>query len=404
MAGGGKRGLALLHVFAGPFPTVQGTQALVGTTCRLLAGRGHDVHLLCYAHAAFERREPFAVHRLPNLPRFAHERSGPRARKLVLDLLLASRLRRLAARLRPDVIHAHHYEALCAAALADPLRATPRVLHLHGLMEPELHTYLRPSLEAPARALGGRMDAALPFLADRVVALDGAGREALLRHGFPEGRIAVCRVPACPPPGAEAPARRERPPGEPLRAVYAGNLDGYQGLPVLLEAFRELSRAGGAGVALDIVTASDPARLEAGIARSGLRGAVRIVPHGTAEEVFRSVASADMAIVPRSARGGVPVKLVNALAAGVPVIADREIARELGHGVGAWLADMRSPGGLAAAIGAVAASEELRRRLSAGAREAAGRLHDPERYAAALEELYGSLSRRGGAAPACRSV
>jgi glycosyltransferase involved in cell wall biosynthesis len=383
--------LRLLHVFAGPFPTVQGTQALVATTCRLLAGLGHDVHLLCYAHAAFEREEPFTVHRIPDQPAFHGERSGPHPRKLALDLSLAARCRRLVSRLRPDIVHAHHYEALVAAALADPFRSAPRVLHLHALMAPELHTYFRPALARSMRAVGERIDSIVPFLADRVIALDDDGRAALIRRGFPAERVIVGRVPAAAPPGfAPPPVERGRGEG-PLRAVYAGNLDGYQGLDVLLSAFGSLAASRGDGVRLEVVTASRADDFEARVRRLGLERLVRVSRHGAPEAVFRAVASADMAVVPRCARGGVPVKLVNALAAGVPVIADRALAEHVAHGDEAWLVDMRSPDALAAGIGALADSKELRAALARGALRAAGRVHDPGRCARALEDLYRDL-------------
>jgi len=382
--------LTLLHVFAGPFPTVQGTQALVATTCRLLANNGHDVHLLTYAHSGFEREEPFTVHRIPDLPRFASERSGPDHRKLALDLSLALRCRHLVEKLRPSLVHAHHYEALLASALADPLRLTPRVLHLHALMEPELQTYVRPSLARLMRAVGAWMDGSLPFLADRVVALDGDGRDAVVRRGFPEGRVVVGRIPACPPPDYVPDARARRRDGV-LRAVYAGNLDGYQGLDVLLDAMGRLENGPASAVRLEVVTASKTNALDAKLRRLGLEGRVRLTRHGSAEEVFRFVASSDLAIVPRSARGGVPIKLVNSFAAGVPIIADRELAEHVVHGEEAWLVDMRSPEALAWGIEALAVSKELRLALSRGARGAARRLHDPSAYAATLEGVYRDL-------------
>ncbi len=392
MAGPSPRPLRLLHVFAGPFPTVQGTQALVATTCRLLAGRGHDVHLLCYAHAAFERAEPFAVHRIPDVPAFASERSGPDPRKLALDASIAARCRRLVARLRPDVVHAHHYEALFAAALADPLRIVPRVLHLHALMGPELGTYFPRALGAPARAVGAWVDAIAPFLADRVVALDDDGHDAVARSGYPREKVLVGRIPACPPPRCAPLPRQER--AGPLRVVYAGNLDRYQGLDVLLGAFRAAAPALGEGARLEIVTASRADPLEAEIRGLGLTGSVRISRHGAPEEAFLRVAAADVAVVPRSARGGVPVKLVNAFAAGVPVIADRALAERVAHGEEAWLVDMRSPAALAEGLAALAASEELRLSLARGALRAAHRLHYPDRYVASLEALYRVLSSR----------
>jgi glycosyltransferase involved in cell wall biosynthesis len=400
--------LRLLHVFCGPFPTVQGTQALVATTCRLLARAGHEVHLLCYAHAPFERDEPFAIHRIPDAPAFRRERSGPAWRKLPLDVSIAQRCARLAARLRPDAIHAHHYEALFAAALADPLRRTPRVLHLHALLGPELWTYLRPTLRRAARAVGERIDADAPHLADRVIALDAATRAAIAASGYPEHRVHVAPPPAAPPPGCDAARPRAAAVGPALRAVYSGNLDAYQGVDVLLAALRT-APALHRDLLLEIVTASDARGLEREIARLGLAERVKISPHGSVRDAWSALAAADVAVVPRSAPGGFPVKLVNALSAGVATIADASIAVPLRHGVDAWLVDMRSPSALAAGLDALAGSPALRRTLARGGALAARRLHDPGGYVATLEAVYGSLAqtrsdeRRSSAIPTMAS-
>jgi glycosyltransferase involved in cell wall biosynthesis len=383
----------LLHVFGGPFPTVQGTQALVATTCRLLAAAGHDVHLLCYAHSAFDRAEPFAIHRIPDVPSFSCERSGPSWRKLALDLSLAAACARLSARLAPDVIHAHHYEALFAAALADPLRRTPRVLHLHALMGPELRTYLRPAFDGVARAIGRRIDADAPHLADRVLVLDDTTRAAVSGSGFPKSRVRVTRIPASPPPGCGPAVRRPGRSSSRPCAVYCGNLDAYQGVAVLVDAYTASPPLREA-LALEIVTASDARGLEAEIARRGLEEHIRVVPHGSVREAWDALASADLAVVPRSASGGLSVKLVNALSAGVATVADATIASPLVHGVDAWLTDMREPEALAADLSTLAADPELRARLARNAALAAARLHAPARYVAAIEETYAALRRR----------
>jgi len=396
--------LRLLHVFGGPFPTVQGTQALVATTCRLLAAAGHDVHLLCYAHSSFERTEPFTVHRIPDVPAFSCERSGPSWRKIALDLSLAAACAHLASRLHPDAIHAHHYEALFAAALTDPLRRTPRVLHVHALMGPELHTYFRPAFARAARALGARIDAVAPRLADRVIALDDASRAVLLRSGCPGQLVHVAPVPASPPPGCGPSAGRAARPGGALHAVYAGNLDAYQGIEILLAALREAAPSLRGALVLAIVTASGTRRLEEAITALGLGGLVRVTPHGSVRDAWLAVADADIAVVPRSAPGGFPIKLVNALSAGVATIADSALAVPLVHGTDAWLVDMRSPSDLAAGLVALAGSSELRDRLSRGASLAASRLHAPARYVAAIEEAYAALRPAGtsGDPPRCR--
>jgi glycosyltransferase involved in cell wall biosynthesis len=260
-------------------------------------------------------------------------------------------------------------------------------------MGPELCTYLRPAFARIAGAIGNRIDADAPWLADRVLVLDDATLAALSRRGFPAHRIRVAPLPASPPPGCPSFPGRTARRGAPVRAVYVGNLDAYQGVDVLLAALRAAPALREA-LALDIVTASDPRRLEAEISRLGLSGSVRVSPHGSVHDAWRALADADIAVVPRSAPGGFPIKLVNALSAGVATIADSAIAVPLEHGVDAWLVDMRSPEALAAGLVALAASPKLRDRLARGAALAAWSRHDPARYVAAVEETYVALEQR----------
>jgi glycosyltransferase involved in cell wall biosynthesis len=377
--------MRLLHLFAGPFPTYQGTQALVGQICRLLAEAGHEIHLLTYAHGAFEPTGDYAVHRIDDWPRFSSERSGPALQKPVLDAALSAAARRLARRIEPQVIHAHHYEALTAARLAG-LR--PLVFHLHALLGPELLQYLPGYLRGPASLAGRLADRALPRMADRVIVVSEGARDRLSRTGIDMTKVRLIR-PAAEAPTVAPPIRRAK--GRRLRAIYVGNLDGYQGLDNLFAGLRELGWGTRSNLRVEIVTASNPRTCRLSIKRAGVEDAVRIVQHGTVEQAWFRLLAADFALVPRHSPGGAPIKLINALAAGKPVLIDRRLAGELIHGVEAWVVNMRDPRSVAAGLERLIRDEILRRRLSEGAAAAAERLHDPALITAALESVYAEL-------------
>ncbi|MDD5307889.1 MAG: glycosyltransferase family 4 protein [Deltaproteobacteria bacterium] len=377
--------MRLLHVFAGPFPTAQGTQVLVGQICRLLARAGHDVHLLSYAHLKGEAHEPFEIHRIPDRPSFSSERSGPAWQKPVLDLSLALRARSLARSLRPHIVHAHHCEALAAARLADPGSRTPLVFHAHALLGPELATYLDPRLEAPAALAGGLIDRFLPRFADRVAAVSDFVADACAAAGVPRSCIEVVR------PHAELPGIprdvEARAPGR-LRAIYAGNLDRYQGVEELCRGLSLLDRASRDLLEILFVTDSKSDGLVSLLRRLGLEDFASVRPHGEPARALGLMASADIALVPRLLPGGAPIKLVNALALGLPVIVDRAVAEGLEHGREAFLVHMRDPAEVASAVAVLAHDARLRERLSAGALAAARRLHDPATVLATLERIY----------------
>jgi glycosyltransferase involved in cell wall biosynthesis len=391
----------LLHVFAGPYPTAQGTQVLVGQICRLLAREGHDVHLLSYAHSGRPETPDFTVHRIPDLPRFHSERSGLAVRKLLLDASLAAATRRLRRRLTPDLVHAHHYEALLSARLADPLHATPLVFHAHALMEPELSTYFPVRVSPAATRAGRAVDEVLPRLADGVVAVSEAVQTGLASVGIPAERIRVV-----PPPleGFPAPPRRDADGARgvsgrggdapPVRAAYAGNLDGYQDLPLLLDALELVPPDIRARLVVEVITASDPTALLRNVSARGLCDLVRVVDHGAAAEALERLAGADIALLPRTRPGGAPIKLVNYLGAGLPVVLDERLASDLTHERDAFVVNMERPEDVAAALIRLSADRQLRAELSRGARSAAARLFESGRVYALLMEAYDIAIKR----------
>jgi glycosyltransferase involved in cell wall biosynthesis len=145
------------------------------------------------------------------------------------------------------VIHAHHYEGLAVGLLARRVRPeVPVVFDCHTLLAPELPQY---SLPLPRRAwamVGDRLDRVLPRRADHVIAVSEGMRGWLVTNGrVPEMRLSL--IPNGVEHGhfgagapASAPAGRN---GRRPRLVFAGNLAEYQGVRLLLEAFRRVRAA-----------------------------------------------------------------------------------------------------------------------------------------------------------------
>ncbi len=395
--------MRLLHLFAGPFPTVQGTQVLIRQTCGLLAEAGHDVHLVCYTHRGKEENTPFEVHRIPDWPRFTSERSGPAGRKLLLDLSLARSAATLIKELEPDIVHAHHYEALVAAKMANPSGIRPLVFHMHALFGPELPTYLSPSSRSSplrstaenlafgaggyvAEKIGRTIDTLLPSLADGIAAVDISMVEHLKAIGFPEDKAKLVRPPVIPPPST---ATSGSPPdSKKITAVYIGNLDHYQGLDNLLNALVLLDVGITNRLVVDIITASNPSELQREIKHRGLKELIHIIPHHTPSQAWEQLAEADFAVVPRTLLGGAPIKLINALGAGRPTLVDKALGKELHHGRETYAVNMTNPSEVAQAISRLVTDETLRKTLSTGALTAVDRLYHPQKSLQSLEQLY----------------
>lgn len=329
--------LRTLHVACMPFPTPQGTQAIVGMMLRALRAHGHDATLLTYAHG--EPGDPgqptLEPVRLADWPRVRSARSGPSLGKVALDLRMVAAVRAQLRRAPVDLVVAHNVEAawVCAAESSTPGSSrAPWVYYAHTSMRAELPYYLPASARGAARVAGDVLDrgacvrSAAVFALTPTLAQRHANTHPLVSTVLPPFELPTTQPPsradACAHLGLPADARV---------AVYAGNLDAYQGAEQLIEALHVASLPWH----LLVATASDPAPLAALAAARGVGQRVSFAPLATEHDRATAHAAAELALVPRSAPGGLPIKLLDALARGVPVVAARRALAgvALGHAV-----------------------------------------------------------------------
>ncbi|MEM7435322.1 MAG: glycosyltransferase [Myxococcota bacterium] len=306
--------MRVLHVGCLPFPTFQGTQAAIGSMLSASAALGHDVHLLAYAASAGDTSTGYEVHRIPDFPRVRSLRSGPSWGKVALDARCVAEVRRLHHRLGPDVVVAHHVEAAVAALSA---RVGPVHYVAHTSLERELPIYVPRLPEPVVRGAARAVEEAVCRRAAGVGAVAPTLRSWL-------GKACVY----LPVPWAIADEGPED--GGDVRkalgirenaevGLYAGNLDRYQGWEDVVQALALLRRAGREAFLL-VATESDPEPVHRLAAKARVSGSVRIC-RLNGEEARRSAhAAANFAWIPRRTPGGIPIKLLDALGRGLPVI------------------------------------------------------------------------------------
>ncbi|MFG3120877.1 glycosyltransferase family 4 protein [Streptomyces sp. NPDC048201] len=279
------------------------------------------------------------------------------------------------ARLPKDaVLHLHCAHALLpeTVALAARLRGTRFVLHFHldvdasGPLGALLPYYKKHVLGRVLRAAAGVIaltDAQAAFLTDtyRVP----AERVHVVPNGVAEAYFMPPRVPA---PG-------------PLKLLYVGRLDAQKNVARLLDAL-SLTRH---EVRLRIVGDGElRGRLEARADQLALRN-VEFSGGLHGEDLVKAYADADAFVLP-SDREGMPLVVLEAMAAGLPVIAtDVPGTRELVGGTGVLAAP--EPAALAEVIDSVAADQPLRARLAVASTERA-RAHSWGTVARLVEDVY----------------
>jgi len=372
-----------------PFPTRQGTQASIAAMCDASTSAGRDTHLLSYAAGVDARPPAFTVHRAGDFPRVRSLRSGPSADKVALDARMTLDLARLWRALRPDVVVAHHVEAAAIAAAAAP---TGRfVWFVHTDLGAELPSY------APARY--ARALARLGHVTDRVLARRARGIAAIspmladtirtdLGANAPVRWVPVpWTLPAPVDAGGRARAREALGLAADAEVVlYAGNLDAYQGWEDVVGALARLAPRH-PRVRLLVGTESDAVPVRDHAARAGV--GARVDVHGLGAETTRRLlhAAADVVVVPRRAPGGLPIKLLDALARGKACVCAPLARAGLPLDDAVAVTPSGDAAGFAHALEEILIAPGRSEVLGAMGRAYVAREHTAERYQEALDAL-----------------
>ncbi len=326
-------------VAACPFPIPRGTPIRILRLAEAVADRGHEVHVVTYHLGSGPVAPNVRVHRIADVPSYRKLSPGPTLRKLLrVDPALTALLRRLHGQERFDVIHAHHFEGLLVAAAGRVGRRVPIVFDAHTLLMSEL-PYYSFGLPAEAKAALGRWaDRALPRLAEHTVCVTDTIRDKLVADaGMRAERVSVITN------GIELehfdPERLLEPPRRTGRTLlFTGNLATYQGIDLMLKAFRKIVTQV-PDARLCIASDSSFAPYEALARELGVRDRIDLVASPGFDDLPQLLADADIALNPRENCDGIPVKLLNYMAAARPAVSFRGSAPGVTHGLNGWLAD-----------------------------------------------------------------
>jgi len=376
-------------------------RALYASFDRFPSRKGSAVHIDRFARTLFERAEGGLLYVLggDGLPPYQREGeteivrySRPSDNYLERALGFSARLEALLDAEGDSVRLAHFRDPWSGMAVAE--RDLTRVYEVNGLPSVEL-PYLHPRIPRGTLERIAEVEQRCLEAAHAVVVPSPVIGSALERRGVAPDRVHVI------PNGADLPVPTPRPPDAPDRyLLYFGALQPWQGLDTALRALRRLADLDD----LHLVVCASVHRRKAKpyrklAARLGVAERVHwrfaLPEHELAP--WREHALASLAPLRDCARnvaqGCAPLKLLESMASGVPVLAsDLPVVRELmdDGGQGLLVAPDR-PGELARAVRTLLDFPQR-----AAAMGAAGRARVEERFTwsaavAALDDLYATL-------------
>lgn len=302
-----------------------------------------------------------------------HTLTVPMRSRTTARTLLAARGLLPARRSAPDVIHAHNVRASVAAHLGVrwPRRTPPLVTTVHGLLPQDY----------PAAAK------LLARTSDLVVAVSDAVAQQLRDAGY-DGRVEVVENAAhAVSPGPRDDVRAELGVPDGARVVLcAARLAPPKRLDLLVDAWPSLPPDA------VLVVAGDGPLLEplrARVSALGLDDRVRLL--GERTDVGRLLGGADVFCLPSDSEG-MPVSVLEAMAAGVPVVASAVGGIEVGTAGAARLVLPGSAGALAGELTALLEDPAARAALAERGRAVVAARYSPDAMYSRYRALYASLS------------
>lgn len=379
--------------------------------------KGAATHIGQFADALFTAAGGGVLYVLGGPEHPAHQLEGPPERRVriarfntpiagFLDRTVAfgARLAGLLDRWAPNLSLAHFRDPWSGVPIvADPRRGFATVYEVNGLPSIELpHAWPRVgprtvrrvrALEAQCWQAADALVVPSPVTAERLVTL---GVDAQRITVIPNGADveAIDAAAACPRP-AEAPERY---------LLYFGALQPWQGVDTLLRAFARLADQPDLRLVIISATRRGRARpLHRLAERLALTERVQWRYQRPRAEVWRWAAHAELSVAPLTAcarnveQGCSPLKIIESLAAGTPVVASdlpavRAVMRDRVHG---RLVPPDRPEALARALRVLLELPDVRAEMAR-----AGRAHVAERHRwrdarAALTGLYHRLGLDG---------
>jgi glycosyltransferase involved in cell wall biosynthesis len=296
----GREATRVLHLINGEH--YSGAERVQDLLALRLPEFGYEASFVCLKPGVFAARRKSQEAPLAELPMTSRFALG-QARKIA----------RIAKSQNARILHAHTPRSLMLGKLASFWTGLPLVYHVHS-----------PTLRDSTRQLTNRVNGLVERLCltgdVRMIAVSQSLGRYLVRQGLPERRINV--VPNGVPTTTNLPDRQ--PPARSWTIGMAALFRPRKGIEVLIEALA-LLRKQNTPVTLRAIGSFESAEYEQQVKRhaqsAGVADAINWV--GFSNDVPAELARLDLFVLPSLFGEGLPMVVLEAMAAGAPVVATR---------------------------------------------------------------------------------
>ena len=316
-----------------PFFSPRGTPFSVYYRTLVTAELGAEVDLLTYGEGQDVDVPGLRIIRIPRLAFLGEVRVGPSYFKLVLDVFMVLWTIGLLLRNRYDFVHAHE-EAVFFCRFLKPLFRFKLVYDMHSSLPQQLTNFqftksklligLFKRLEDTCLRAADAVITICPDLADYATSLlPDADKHILIENSIFDPIKIFSNPQDCDASLTEEEKPLELPGGK-LFLVYAGTLEAYQGIDLLIRAFERIRRENPKLFLVVVGGTQDQVEHYSAMAHQhGLDSDILFtgrVPKSHAQHYCKL---ASVLVSPRTKGTNTPLKIYEQLASGIPLVATR---------------------------------------------------------------------------------
>lgn len=322
--------MRVLVVSPQPFFTPRGTPFSVYYRTLVLSELGTDIDLVTYGEGRDPEIPNVRIYRAPRFAWLGHVRTGPSMLKLFLDMFVFARTVGLLIRHRYDVVHAHE-EAVFFCRFLKPIFRFKLVYDMHSSLKQQLTNFdytesriihfVFKKLENSSINAADAVITICPDLADYVGGIiDDSSKHYLIENSIFE----PVKLKSDGSPVEEVQESAGDMPELPDRFcfVYAGTLESYQGIELLMRSFAKVKQSRPDAFLLVVGGTAPQVEEYRHLAREvGLGDDCVLVGTVSQRIAHRYMESADALLSPRIEGTNTPLKIYQQLASGIPLVA-----------------------------------------------------------------------------------
>jgi glycosyltransferase involved in cell wall biosynthesis len=396
-----KESLKILIIAPQPFYSERGTPMNVRLICQVLGEAGHRVDLLVFPTGQDVKLKNVNIIRVPNLLRVRHIPAGPSVKKLAFDFMIAVFAFCLLFTRKYDVIHGIEEGGFLAVSLG-------KLFGAHSIFD--MDSCISDQLEYSRFVTNSFILKGISFMeawscrnSSAVISVCQALSDKA-RSLAPQAKIV--QIEDIPLPGLDISDNgmidsllSEYDLADSIRVVYTGNLHSYQGIDLLLDAwkrFRSYENDRAKKSKLVVVGGPDDRiRYYGNMAvKQGIEDSICWAGQRPSSEMGAWMGMSDALVSPRSDGDNTPLKIYSYMSSGRPIVATRRFTHtQVLDDSTAFLADPE-PSAFAEAILNALTDNDLSHQKSRAAQLRVEQKYSYTNFSDKLLKTYGSVTGR----------